>query len=493
MRRTFDVVIVGAGPTGLAALFWAARRGLDAVAIDAGDGALAAIRAYPQRLTFVSPSSHFEIARLPLDCLEPTQVTREEVLHYYARVLGMVDGSVLAGLRCRALRADRSGIQVVVAAGDDGRLTELRARNVVFTAWHEPLPLPPELFDPRGRVPTRRSVGDAAALPPGPVAIVGGGLSAHEQAVALMLAGRQVEICTRGAPTPLFGSPPVARLMALTGSRLHEGAQGLRVTDGGIAWTSAREGERAVRCTSVVACLGSRVSLEALRLLGEAGVLGPEEAAALARVVGPDQRVRRGLAADFGAALRDAVAAWPDLGAQLFRGHRGVRVAGGALHVGAAHAGIRTSIETARMAVAAIAGEPPPAWAGGPLPAALLAWSRLPVPLVPDPETVADLRPIAIAAWTRTALPRHREDDLGEITPKGDAPEPLKYLIGSAFDAELVTELLRLSDGSRSVAEVGRQLGFWTDEDRPTFVRVVCGLMRRNALSWLPPRRMGPE
>ena len=65
--------VVGCGPTGIAALFEARARGVDAVGIEAGDSALDAIVQHMDGLVYASPADHFEVCGIPLDCSEPGQ------------------------------------------------------------------------------------------------------------------------------------------------------------------------------------------------------------------------------------------------------------------------------------------------------------------------------------------------------------------------------------------------------------------------------------
>jgi thioredoxin reductase (NADPH) len=78
------VLIVGAGPIGLACAISAQRRGLDPLVIDAGPVA-SSIARYPVGLTFFTTPERLEIGNHPLVCAG-AKATREEALKYYRGV-----------------------------------------------------------------------------------------------------------------------------------------------------------------------------------------------------------------------------------------------------------------------------------------------------------------------------------------------------------------------------------------------------------------------
>src|SRR5258707_6515146 len=78
------VIIVGAGPIGLACAISAKRRGLDPLVIDAGAIANSIVR-YPVNMTFFTTPERLEIGNHPLVCAGQ-KATREEALKYYRGV-----------------------------------------------------------------------------------------------------------------------------------------------------------------------------------------------------------------------------------------------------------------------------------------------------------------------------------------------------------------------------------------------------------------------
>ncbi|MEJ2052004.1 MAG: YpdA family putative bacillithiol disulfide reductase [Calditrichota bacterium] len=82
----YDVLIVGAGPIGLACGIEARRRNLNHIIIDKGC-LVNSIFHYPTNMTFFSTSDRLEIGEVPF-ISHGTKPTRREALEYYRRVVG---------------------------------------------------------------------------------------------------------------------------------------------------------------------------------------------------------------------------------------------------------------------------------------------------------------------------------------------------------------------------------------------------------------------
>ena len=81
---SFDVVIVGAGPTGLACGIELKKRGVRAVLIDKGC-VVNSIYQYPNNMVFFTTPELLEIGDIPMTSLNDKPV-RAEALKYYRRV-----------------------------------------------------------------------------------------------------------------------------------------------------------------------------------------------------------------------------------------------------------------------------------------------------------------------------------------------------------------------------------------------------------------------
>src|SRR3970282_3009003 len=103
-----SVLIVGAGPIGLACAVAARRRGLDPLVIDAGAIAESIVRC-PVGMVFFTTPERLEIGGHPLVCAG-AKPTREEALKYYRGVA-----------RTEALRI-RTYTRLVAGRGPEGRL-----------------------------------------------------------------------------------------------------------------------------------------------------------------------------------------------------------------------------------------------------------------------------------------------------------------------------------------------------------------------------------
>src|ERR1700688_878317 len=80
----FDVVVCGAGPTGLACGIELKRRGLKAVLIDKGC-VVNSIYHYPTNMVFFTTPELLEIGDIPMTSLNE-KPNRHEALKYYRRV-----------------------------------------------------------------------------------------------------------------------------------------------------------------------------------------------------------------------------------------------------------------------------------------------------------------------------------------------------------------------------------------------------------------------
>lgn len=84
--QLYDVLIVGAGPCGLAAGIEAAKAGLSHLILEKGS-ITESIRRYPKRMRFFSTAENIEIGGLPFPISE-VKANRSEALQYYRKVAG---------------------------------------------------------------------------------------------------------------------------------------------------------------------------------------------------------------------------------------------------------------------------------------------------------------------------------------------------------------------------------------------------------------------
>lgn len=188
-----NVLIVGAGPIGLACAISARRRGIDAQLVDAGAIADAIVR-YPVGMVFFTTPERLEIGGHPL-VTSGAKATREEALKYYrgvARAEGLrvrtytrFAGAVRGNGRLACRLATRLGNEEVMAD-----------RLVLATGYFDH---PNLLGVPGEDLPHVSHYGAEPHLTAGlRVVIVGGKNSAIEQALASYRAGAQVTLVYRG-------------------------------------------------------------------------------------------------------------------------------------------------------------------------------------------------------------------------------------------------------------------------------------------------------
>src|ERR1700678_3143881 len=82
--ESFDAVVIGAGPTGLACGIELKRRGVSAVLIDKGC-VVNSLYHYPTQMVFFTTPELLEIGDIPMTSLNEKPV-RAEALKYYRRV-----------------------------------------------------------------------------------------------------------------------------------------------------------------------------------------------------------------------------------------------------------------------------------------------------------------------------------------------------------------------------------------------------------------------
>ena len=187
------VLIVGAGPIGLACAISAKRRGLDPLVIDAGP-IVSAITRYPIGMTFFTTPELLEIGGHPLVC-GGAKPTREEALKYYRGVVRAEHLRVHTDTRL--LNATRSGTAILADLRGRGGDKRLECERLVLATGYfervrpwgvpgEDLPHVHRYFDE-----AHRSWGQR-------VVVVGGKNSAVEAALELYRAGAHTTLVHRG-------------------------------------------------------------------------------------------------------------------------------------------------------------------------------------------------------------------------------------------------------------------------------------------------------
>jgi thioredoxin reductase (NADPH) len=195
-----DVIIVGAGPAGLAAAIAAKRSGLDYTVVEKGV-LVNSIYRFPVNMVFFTTPELLEIGGLPL--VSPFEKpTRLEGLRYYRRVADAFDLQIefeeqVVGLE-RELGPDRREILATETRSGRGVRRIRHSRNVIFAVGY--FDHPNYLGVPGEDLPhVSHYYGEAHGLYRKRVVIVGGGNSAAETALELCRSGAHVTLVHRRA------------------------------------------------------------------------------------------------------------------------------------------------------------------------------------------------------------------------------------------------------------------------------------------------------
>jgi thioredoxin reductase (NADPH) len=191
--NTFDIVCIGAGPTGLACAIEAKRAGMRALVVDKGC-LCNSIYNYPVNMVFFTTPELLEIGGLPMVC-GGDKPTRLEALKYY-RKAAEHDGLELR-LFERVLRVDgQDGDFTVVTETASGREERYQSKKIVVaTGYYD---LPNEMGIPGEHLPHVNHY----YTEPHPywnqdVVVIGGKNSAVESALDLYRNGARVTLLVR--------------------------------------------------------------------------------------------------------------------------------------------------------------------------------------------------------------------------------------------------------------------------------------------------------
>jgi bacillithiol disulfide reductase len=186
------VLVVGAGPIGLACAISARRRGLNPLIIDAGAIAHSIVR-YPVGMVFFTTPERLEIGGHPLVCAGP-KATREEALKYYRGVARVEQLRVRPFVRLTGLEVTAGALQCRVSTRLGEAIIHCE-RLVLATGYFDH---PNLLGIPGEALPHVSHYADEPHLSAGlSLLIVGGKNSAVEQALNCYRAGARVTLVYR--------------------------------------------------------------------------------------------------------------------------------------------------------------------------------------------------------------------------------------------------------------------------------------------------------
>ena len=245
MADILDLVIVGAGPCGLAAAISAQRAGLGVVVLDQGP-VVSAILAYPTYATFFSTAEKLSLGGMPF-VVADGKPTRRDALAYYRAVVRHFAIPVRQYEPVTAITGGRGTFVVHSRAAGGERETRARAVLVATGYWGSPNRLGVPGEDLPHVSHSYREGHEAFDLE---TLVVGGGNSAAEAALDLHRSGARVTLAHFG---PTWDKRIKPWILPDITNRMEEGS------------IAARWNTRVVELTPETAVLESPSGREAVR------------------------------------------------------------------------------------------------------------------------------------------------------------------------------------------------------------------------------------
>ena len=262
-----EVVIVGAGPIGLACAISAKRRGLDALVIDAG-AVVESIRRYPIGMTFFTTPERLEIGGHPLVCAG-AKPTREEGLKYYRGIVRTEGLRVRTGTRLVAVAraADRFECTLHTRLGAE----RLGCRRLVLATGY--FDHPNRLHVDGEDLSHVSHYFDEAHVGYGQdVVVIGGKNSAVEAALQLYRAGARVTLVYRRAEfrasVKFWLRPDIENRIKAGEVDARFGAEVLGITASEVRIRTADGNEESLPADRVYALTGYRPDVDLFRGMG---------------------------------------------------------------------------------------------------------------------------------------------------------------------------------------------------------------------------------
>jgi len=270
---TYDLICIGAGPTGLACAMEAKRAGMRPLVVDKGCLCNSLYR-YPTNMVFFTTAERLEIGDLPLTSATE-KPTRGEALKYYRKAAAHYE------LELRLYE------QVNRVEGSDGRFVvhtvtansianQYAAKKIALaTGYYD---LPNRLVVPGEELPhVSHYYTEAHPFWGRDVVVVGGKNSAAEAALDLFRAGARVTLVHRraelGATLKYWVRPDIENRIKAKEIRALLETRVTRIEPEQL-WVQGRDGERPIPATQVFALTGYHPDFEFMRQLGIA--LDPE-------------------------------------------------------------------------------------------------------------------------------------------------------------------------------------------------------------------------
>ena len=195
MSETLDVIIVGAGPTGLACGIDAHRAGLKSLLIEKGC-LVNSLFSYPANMTFFTTRERLEIGDLPLPSTN-VKPTRAEALEYYRRVADHYRLPIHYFERVLGIEGSDGKFMVETGTDSEKRRKYTTKKVILATGYYD---LPNRLGVPGEELPkVSHYAMEGHSFFQRKVAVIGGANSAAVTALDLYRHGAEVTLIYRRA------------------------------------------------------------------------------------------------------------------------------------------------------------------------------------------------------------------------------------------------------------------------------------------------------
>jgi len=265
---TYDVICIGAGPTGLAAAIEAQRAGLKPLVIDKGCLCNSLFH-YPVNMVFFTTPELLEIGDLPLVCAGEKPL-RLEALKYYRKAAEHYHLELRLYERVERLEGS-DGQFVVRTRAENGDEQRYAGRKIVVaTGYYD---LPNLLGVPGENLPNvSHYYTEPHAFWNQDVVVIGGKNSAAEAALDLFRNGARVTLVHRqaelGANIKYWVRPDVENRIKAREIRAHFNTQVVRITENAVIVRGAQGGEESLPARQVFALTGYHPDFTFLESLG---------------------------------------------------------------------------------------------------------------------------------------------------------------------------------------------------------------------------------
>jgi thioredoxin reductase (NADPH) len=267
MPNSYDVICIGAGPTGLACAIEVKREGMRPLVIDKGCLCNSLFH-YPVNMIFFTTPERMEIGGLPMT-VAGRNPTRAEALKYYRRAAEHYELQVRPYEKVDSIYG-HDGAFIMQSHGDSGTIHEYRAKKIILaTGYYD---RPNRLDIPGENLPhVSHYYSEAHPYWRREVVVIGGKNSAAETALDLFRAGARVTLVHRdselGRTLKYWVRPDIE-------NRIRSGEiRGLLSThvtriEPGQVWVKNGAGEQALPATQVFAMTGYHPDFEFLEKQG---------------------------------------------------------------------------------------------------------------------------------------------------------------------------------------------------------------------------------